>query len=50
MEQRTDRLDVCIGHAPALRWSAEQYVGKRHNAHALMVRHIGRHRRERVVT
>ncbi len=49
MQQRCDRSNVCIGHAPALGRAAQQGIGQRHNAHALVVGHEGVHQRERFV-
>ena len=48
VQQRGHRLDVRVGHAPALRHAAQQHVGQRHDAHALVVRHEGAHRREQL--
>ena len=45
VQQRRHGLDVRIGHAPALRRTAQQHVGQRHDAHALVVRHEAQHRR-----
>ena len=49
MQQRRHRLQLRVGHAPALRQPVKQYVGHRHDAHALVVGHEGAHRRERSV-
>jgi hypothetical protein len=35
-----------LAHAPAPRHAIEQHVGQRHDGHALVVRHVGRNRRE----
>ncbi len=45
VQQRGDRFQVRVRHAPALRHAPTQHVGQRHDGHALVVGHVGAHRR-----
>ena len=44
MQQGRYGLDMRVGHAPALRHTAQQHVGQCHDAHPLVMRHEGAHR------
>ena len=46
VQQRRHGLDMGVGHTPTLRHAIQQHIGQRHNTHALVVRHEGRHRRK----